>query len=456
MEVVFHSDYWPFIVLLLSVAMVVILITRLRFHPFVALMLSAIFVGLISTDLPKVPGQNPLTTAVELPMSEFGIMAGKIAWVIALAAIIGTAMMESGAAEQIVNRLLKTLGEKRAALALIISGFVLSIPVFFDTVFFLLIPLGITLALKTGKDFVLYVVAIGGGAVIAHSIVPPTPGPLIMAEILNIELGTVILVGLVAGIIPAIAVFGVAKWLNKKLNIPVRVADKHVTSVQNPPSLILSTLPVIVPLLMISLASIVASITGNVPDWIAFQGNKNIAMGTGAVLALYLWSKTQKLTSKDLWEGIAKPLEIAGVIILITSAGGAYGAMIKHSGIGDAISLTTAGFNVNYILLAWMIAAAMKIAQGSGTVSMIATAAIMAALIGPNAQLPYHPIYILLSIGFGSLFISWMNDSGFWVVARMSGFTEREALQTWTVLLGILALVGLFQVLLMSWILPLV
>jgi GntP family gluconate:H+ symporter len=456
MEMIFYSDYWPFIVLLLSVAMVVILITRLRFHPFVALMLSAIFVGLISPDLPKVPGQNPLTTAVELPMLEFGIMAGKIAWVIALAAVIGTAMMESGAAEQIVNRLLKTLGEKRVALALIISGFILSIPVFFDTVFFLLIPLGITLALKTGKDFVLYVVAIAGGAVIAHSIVPPTPGPLIMAEILNIELGTVILAGLVAGIIPAIAVFGVAKWLNKKLDIPVRVADKHVTSVQNPPSLMLSILPVIVPLLMISLASIVASITGNVPDWIAFQGNKNIAMGTGAVLALYLWRKTQKLKSKDLWEGIAKPLEIAGVIILITSAGGAYGAMIKHSGIGDAISLTTAGFNVNYILLAWMIAAAMKIAQGSGTVSMIATAAIMAALIGPNEQLPYHPVYILLSIGFGSLFISWMNDSGFWVVARMSGFTEREALQTWTVLLGILALVGLFQVLLMSWILPLV
>lgn len=456
METIFYSDYWPFIVLLLSVAMVVILITRLRFHPFVALMLSAIFVGLISPDLPMVPGQNPLTTAVELPMAEFGIMAGKIAWVIALAAVIGTAMMKSGAAEQIVNRSLKTLGEKRAALALIISGFVLSIPVFFDTVFLLLIPLGITLALKTGKDFVLYVVAIAGGAVIAHSIVPPTPGPLIMAEILNIELGAVILAGLVAGIIPVIAVFGVAKCLNKKLDIPVRVADKHVTSVHNPPSLILSILPVIVPLLMISLASIVASITGNVPDWIAFQGNKNIAMGTGAVLALYLWRKTQKLKSKDLWEGIAKPLEIAGIIILITSAGGAYGAMIKHSGIGDAISLTTAGFDVNYILLAWMIAAAMKIAQGSGTVSMIATAAIMAALIGPNEPLPYHPVYILLSIGFGSLFISWMNDSGFWVVARMSGFTEREALQTWTVLLGILALVGLFQVLLMSWLLPLV
>ncbi len=456
MESIIHSDYWPFVVLLLSVVVVVVLIARLRFHPFIALMLSAIFVGLLSPALSLIPGQSALVRAVELPMEEFGIMAGKIAWVIALAAVIGTAMMKSGAAEQIVNWLLQTLGEKRAAIALIISGFILSIPVFFDTVFFLLIPLGITLALKTGKDFVLYVVAIGGGAVIAHSIVPPTPGPLIMAETLNIELGTVILAGLFAGIIPAIAVLGVAKWLNKKLNIPVRVTDARITSVQNPPSLALSILPVIVPLLMISFASIVEVVTGHLPGWIAFQGNKNIAMGVGASLALFLWVKTQKLGSKELWAAVAKPLGVGGIIILITSAGGAYGAMIKHSGIGNAISLATEGLNVHYILLAWIIAAVMKIAQGSGTVSMITTAAIMAALIGPESQLPYHPVYILLSIGFGSLFISWMNDSGFWVVARMSGFTEKEGLQTWTFLLAILALVGLLQVLLLSWMFPLV
>jgi GntP family gluconate:H+ symporter len=419
-------------------------------------MLSAIFVGLLSPALPPVPGQNPLVTVVELPMAEFGSMAGKIAWVIALAAVIGTAMMESGAAEQIVNRLLKTFGEKQAAIALIISGFVLSIPVFFDTVFFLLIPLGITLAHKTGKNFVMYVVAIAGGGVISHSIVPPTPGPLIMAETLGIELGTVILAGLVAGIIPAIVVLGLAKWLNKKLNIPVRVINDRVTSIPNPPSLALSLLPVIVPLLMISLASIVQAITGSLPGWIAFLGNKNIAMSAGTFLALFIWKKTQKLGSKELWEAIAKPLEIGGIIILITSAGGAYGAMISHSGIGNAISLATQKFNVPYILLAWLIAAVMKIAQGSGTVSMITSAAIMATLIGPEVNLPYHPVYILLSIGFGSMFIAWMNDSGFWVVARMSGFTEKEGLQTWTFLLAVIALVGLLQVMLLSWILPLV
>jgi GntP family gluconate:H+ symporter len=413
-------------------------------------------VGLLSPGLPVIPGQNPLVTVVELPMAEFGMMAGKIAWVIALAAVIGTAMMESGAAEQIVNWLLRKLGEKQTAVALLISGYVLSIPVFFDTVFFLLIPLGITLAVKTGRDFLLYVLAIGGGASLTHTIVPPTPGPLIMAETLHLDLGTVILAGLAAGIVPAIAVLVAGKWFNKRTPIPVRVANAHVASIQNPPSLVLSVLPVVVPLFMISLTSVVAVVTDNVPGWIAFQGNKNIAMSVGAIIALLLWARTKRLGSNELWAAAAKPLEVAGIIIIITSAGGAYGAMIQHSGVGQAIQAATEGFQEHYIILGWIIGAVMKIAQGSGTVSMITSASIMAALTGPESQLPYHPVYILLGIGFGSLFIPWMNDSGFWVVTRMSGFTEKESLRTWTPFLGILSLVGLLEVLLLSWLLPLV
>jgi len=452
----FYSAYWPFVVLVLSIVLVVLMIGRWRIHPFIALILSAIFVGLISPSIPSLPDQVPLVSIVELPMIEFGVMAGKIAWVIALAAIIGTAMMESGAAEQIVKWLLKTLGEKQAALALALSGFILSIPVFFDTVFFLLIPLGITLALKTGRDFVLYVIVIGGGALISHSVVPPTPGPLIMAETLGIDLGTTILAGLISGIIPTIALLWVAKRLNKRMNIPVRVPVPEVSATHNPPSLMLSVLPIVLPLLMISLASVVEAVTGRIPDWIAFQGNKNIAMAVGTCVALLIWARAKKLRVNDLWKGVAQPLEIGGIIILITSAGGAYGAMIQHSGIGEAIKYATQGFNVHYLVLAWLIAAIMKIAQGSGTVALITTAAIMAALTGPEYALPYHPVYVFLSIGFGSLFGSWMNDSAFWVVARMSGFTEREALHTWTFSMCVLSVVGFAQILVLSWVFPLI
>jgi GntP family gluconate:H+ symporter len=172
-------------------------------------------------------------------------------------------------------------------------------------------------------------------------------------------------------------------------------------------------------------------------------------------IALWLWARGRNLKATELWSAASKPLEIAGVIILITSAGGAFGAMIKHSGIGAAIETATGYFQINYLILAWVIAAVMKTAQGSTTVAMITSASIMYGLIGTGAELSYHPIYLLMAIGFGSLFISWMNDSGFWVVAKMSGFTEKEALQTWTVALALIAFVGLAQVLLFSWLLPL-
>ena len=177
-------------------------------------------------------------------------------------------------------------------------------------------------------------------------------------------------------------------------------------------------------------------------------------MAIGTAIALWLWAKHQNLDASSLWKNVSKPLEIAGIIILITSAGGAFGAMIKHSGIGDAIELATTNFQVHYIILAWLIAAVMKTAQGSSTVALITASSIMYAIIGNGADLPYHPMYILLAIGFGGLFISWMNDSGFWVVAKMSGFTDKETLQSWTILLASIAILGLVQVILLTYLLP--
>ena len=263
-----------------------------------------------------------------------------------------------------------------------------------------------------------------------------------------------ILAGMATGFIPALGVLIVGKRINDRFDLPVRVPFRSPDADQELPSLFLALLPVLVPIVLISLASVTEVMLGELPSWIAFLGNKNIAMTIGTTLALWLWARQRNLSASSIWTAIAKPLEVAGIIILITSAGGAFGAMIKHSGIGDAIELAMENFQVHYVLLAWIIAAVMKTAQGSGTVSMITSASIMFAIIGTGGELPYHPMYILLAIGFGSLFISWMNDSGFWVVAKMSGFSEKEALSTWTVLLASLGLIGLVQVLLLSYLLP--
>jgi GntP family gluconate:H+ symporter len=476
-------SYWPLVVLAVSVMFVVAGIALLRLHAFVVLMLAAILIGLMSAQLPGVPPGNALVQAVELPMTEFGVAAGRIAFIILMASIIGMCMLESGAADSIVRRLMAVLGETRAALALLASGFLLSIPVFFDTVFFLLVPLARALAMRTGKNYMLYVMAICAGGVLTHSLVAPTPGPLLVAEALRpvgVELGASMIAGLAAGVLPAIGALYLVQWLNRRVPVPVRdvpgasLADLNVI-VNRPtadlPAFSVSMLPIVLPVLLIagasfvgmaqaSLPGVVAALGGpesfsDIKHWVDFVGNRNVAMLVGTAIALALLARQKGMGVRQLGDAMGPPLEMAGVIILITAAGGAFGAMIRHSGVGDVIAALARGHGINLVLLAWTVTAVIRLAQGSATVAMVTGVGLMAAIVGDGSMLPFHPLYLFLAIGFGSLIGSWMNDSGFWVVGKLSGFTERETLMTWTVLTTYVSVVGLVEVLLASYIIPL-
>jgi GntP family gluconate:H+ symporter len=292
-----------------------------------------------------------------------------------------------------------------------------------------------------------------------------------MAETLGIDLGQSILAGLAAGLIPALGVIWAAGWMNARWPIPLReaagapLADLQVVLDKRDdelPSFGVSILPVALPVVLIGLASVLglggnasgSDLESAIRKGVAFLGNKNVALSIGTCIALWILARQKGLGRDRILEVVGPPLETAGVIILITSAGGAFGAMIKHTDLAASIEGATRGGGVNFIVLAWLIAAVMKIAQGSGTVSMITTAGLMAAILGDGSGLAYHPMYIFLAIGFGSLMISWMNDSGFWVVCKLSGFTEKETLKTWTVLLALISLIGLIEVLLLSRLLP--
>ena len=402
----------------------------------------------------------------------FGNTAGGIGLVVALAAIIGTCMMGSGAADRIVRALLNAFGEQRAGIVLLLSGFLLSIPVFFDTVFFLLIPLARALSLRTGKSYTLYVIAMAGAGAITHSMVPPTPGPLMIADGLKLDLGVAMMAGMVASILPAWLVLTLAKRFDKKLNIPMRdtpgTASDELKSIVDKkdhelPGLFVSSIPVAFPVVVISLVSILKLLGKSPGDLLGFIGSPNIAMLIAAGFAILTFA--QQLVrndnslrgnlSKTLSEKLEAPLLTAGVIILITGAGGAFGGMIRLAGVGETIEALANEFNISYVLLAWLATAVVRIAQGSATVAMITGVGLMSAVIGDGSGLDYHPLYIFLAIGFGSITLSWMNDSGFWVVQRLSGFTEKETLRTWSVLLTAIALLGLAQTLLFSKILPL-
>ena len=453
-------SFWPLWVLLIGTLAVVLFIVVFRLHAFISLMLAAIIVGILGQHASD--GLNIWVAAVENSMIEFGNTAGKVSFVIAIASVLGIALTESGAAERIVNQLISVFGEIRAGIALLFAAFILSIPVFFDTVFFLLVPLAIVLAQKTGKNFTLFVMVIACGAIITHSVVPPTPGPLLMAIDLKLDIGLAIGIGILSGIIPAIAGYKFSQRQNAITPIlpPSYGPDGATKSENELPSFGLSILPILLPLLFIIAASIIKVLYPDRDDFftqgIAFIGNKNIAMFLGLLVALYLWAKHKNLDLTALGAQMERPLEIAGLIILITAAGGAFGAMIRNTGIGDMIqALSTNGFSINLVIIAWIMAVVLKFAQGSSTVAIITTAGIMSGLIS-SGGLPYHPIYIFLAIGYGAMVGSWMNDSGFWIVGKLSGMSEKETLHTWTALLAVIGLVGGIQALLLSYMLPLV
>lgn len=463
-------DIWPFVVLACSVGLIVLLITVLRVHAFLALVLAAFAAGLLSRPgtLPgEADGKSHWVQAIEVTTSEFGVTAGKIAVVIGLAALIGMCLMESGAADKVVRRFLAVFGEKRAGFAICVSGYVLSIPIFFDTFFMLLLPLAQALALRTGRDYVLYLLAICCGGVVTHSLVAPHPGPLAMAEALHLDLGLTVWAGILVGFIPVMVSWQVAKWLNRRYPVPLRetatgrledlrrLAEKPESEL---PPFVLSILPVILPIALISLASTFAAVKSWREGWpvvyraIEFLGNRNVALLIGAGIALWLLVRQRGLGRRQVESLLGPPLGVAAIVILITSAGGAYGLMLKNAGVGVAVQSLVAGHNINLVILAWLLAAVIRVAQGSATVAMLTTSAMIYPMMGDG--LPYHPVYVFMAIGFGAMILSWMNDSGFWVVSKLSGMTEQETLRTWTVIATVNSVVGVTVCWVLSRVLP--
>jgi GntP family gluconate:H+ symporter len=488
------QDYWPFAVLAISVAFIIIGISKLRMHAFIALVLAAMLAGLLTGkdrwDILQKDGTvktlSPMVGVVEMVSKGLGDTARDIAISIALAAVIGMCLMESGGADKVVRRFLAFFGEKKAGWALLWSTFILSAPIFFDTMFMLMAPLAMALRLRTGKDYTLYILAVCCGGTVTHSMTVPHPGPVAVVDDLHLNVGESIIGGLIIGAITCFFGFLVSKWLNVKTDVPLRetngISLQELQGVSSRaeeelPSFFWSMTPVILPILLISLTTVfelaqLSSKAGagwgqglmalcggeagfaSTRAWVDFIGHKNIALLIGAFISLWVLARQRGFGLKKLEELVGPPLETAGMIILITSAGGAFGLALRSAGVGDAVKALAQGYSINLILLGWIVAAVVRVAQGSATVAMLTTSSIMAPMIAGGA-LDCHPVYLFTSIGFGAMFCSWMNDSGFWVVSRLSGMTEKETLRTWSLQLTADAIIGLLVTLGLSKLLPL-
>lgn len=406
--------------------------------------------------------------AVDRLLSAFGSTAGKLGVLIALASVLGECLLVSGAAGRIVHGILAVAGPRRLTPALSISSFILAIPVYFDTVFFLLLPLARAMWRQTGRGYLKYVLAIVVGGTLAHSLVPPTPGPVLVADLLDVPLskmfagGVVIgLCGVAVGYIYLSIIAARWKWMDQPQGDVFDVnGDKEspslMTASESSPSLWASIMPLVLPLLLI----VGGSITEQLPavrglrESVSFLAQPVVALATGTAVAMILlaWHTTSTDTFK---RAIAQAVSGAGSVILITSAGGAFGQMIQQSDVAHLIATAFPAFTGGYALLwiAFFVTALIRGVQGSATVAMITSVGILAPLIAAG-ELQYDRMYIAIAIGCGSKPLAWMNDSGFWVVGQMSGMSDTQTLKTFSVLLTIMGITAMIATQIAVWLLP--
>ncbi|OGU60818.1 MAG: gluconate transporter [Ignavibacteria bacterium RBG_13_36_8] len=433
------------IYLLLSVVIIIYLTAKLKVHPFIALLLVAIVYGIFA-------GMSLENIVISIN-DGFGTTLGKIGLIIILGVIIGAFLENSGAAYAIAEKVLNVIGKNRVPLAMGIVGYFVSIPVFADSGFILLSPLNKSLSKKANISLATTAVALSLGLMATHTLVPPTPGPIAAAGILNADIGLVILWGLLVSALALI--FGLTfalKYASKTYIDPnpdissTQIEDK----LREAPGALKSSLPIIIPILLIILKSVITSfgsiINEDIVKFISFIGEPVIALLIGMFLSFILPKKLSKdMISTSGWVG--KALSDSASIILITGAGGIFGKVLQNSGIADIIGATLSDVNLS-IWLPFLLAAAIKTAQGSSTVSLITTASIMMPMmntLGFTGE--FEKVMVVLAIGAGSMVFSHANDSFFWVVTQLSGIDVKSGYRLYslgTFILGVSASVIIY------------
>lgn len=423
-----------------GIALLLFLILKLRIPAFIALLLTSIATGLMAGMEPGII----MDTVKEGMASTLGF----VATVIGLGAIFGGILEHTGSAGVLARYLLSKTGEKRAPSAMMGTGFLVAIPVFFDVGFIILYPVIAALHHKTGKSIIHYALPLLAGLAATHAFIPPTPGPLAVADILGAPLGWIVLVGFAAGL-PAAYVSGIVygKFLGDRLNVSVPELEPISDS-----SIELPSIRRVLPILLLPIVLIVGSalLSSGLVDTGSPKANGVLAMLChpfsalilANLLAWYLLGKKAGLSDEQMADISTKSLYPAGVIILVTGAGGVFKEVLIDTGAGKMIaeSMQEAGFSV--IVFAFLAATLIRVLQGSATVAMITGAGLVAPLLGVYALSDLQLAALVISIASGATMASHLNDSGFWLVKEFLGLSTQAGIRTWTVASSLLGLVG--------------
>lgn len=434
-----------FIGLVVAIAVLIFLVLKTKIHALLALVIAASIAGLSAGMLPE--------DVIASITSGFGSTLSTIGLVVGFGVMMGAILEASGAAEKLALSLIRWLGAKKEEWALAVAGWIVSIPIFVDSAFVILNPLVRALSRSSGRSVLTLGIALAGGLVLTHHAVPPTPGPLGAAGIFGVPVGEMILYGVVLTLPSLVATTLYAKAMGPRIEAMVLADTGEPLSASEAleefnelaegrdkelPSLFMSMLPIVLPIFLIFLntgvSALAAGEPNSVPEWLVgattFIGNPVIAVGLGVIVAIY--GLAREIPRRETLSIMEKGIESAGIILLVTGAGGALGQVLRDSGVGDAIGQAVAELPLPAILIPFLIGTMVRLVQGSGTVAIITSASISAPIL---ADIPDVNLVLAAQAScLGAMIFSYFNDSLFWVVNRMLGVKEvKHQMLTWSV-----------------------
>ena len=433
---------------LVTIIGLVLLITRFKIHPFVALTLASGFLGLTSG--------MPVDKVMKSFQDGFGGVLGFVGILLALGTMLGKLMADSGGADQIARTLVRVFGKDRVHWAMMFSAFLVGIPLFFEIGFVLLIPLVFIVARSTGLSIVKIGIPLLAGLSAVHGLVPPHPGPLLAIGVFNADIGKTIFYGLIVAL-PTAMIAGpiYGKWISKYIpGTPSQELMEQMakeSNTENLPGFGITLVTILLPvflMLLKTLADIVLKDGNVIRVWMDLIGHPITALLAALLLAFYTFGSARGFNRQQILKLLDQSLAPVAAIVMIVGAGGGFKQMLVASGVGDVIGHMAVQAQISPILLAWLVAAVVRIATGSATVAIITGAGIVAPVVGMipgvNREL------LVLATGAGSLILSHVNDAGFWLVKQYFNMTVAETFKTWTAMETILSVVGLIFILLLS------
>ncbi len=435
-----------------GIALVLYLIIGVRVHAFVALLIGSLVIG--------VTAGMPLTTVLESVTTGAGSTLASIAVIIGLGAMFGRLLEASGGARVLSDELVKRSGERNAQWSLLAVGFIVAIPVFFDVAFIVLVSVVYGLCRRTGRPIVFYALPLLAGIAVTHAFIPPTPGPIAVAGLLGADLGSVMLFGTLVGL-PAAIVAGpiYARFITRL--VPSGVPPYMQTDGDNRPAGVRRRLPgagLIAALIALPLGLIVAATladsalpaTGGLRSFVIFLGHPVVALLVTTILCFWLLGVRCGYSREEVQNIATGALEPAGIVILVTCAGGVFKQVLIDSGVGAVFSDWLAASALTPLLLAFATAATVRIIQGSATVAMLTAGGLVSAVLEQQQYSQSMLALLVVSIAAGATCASHVNDSGFWLVNRYLGLSVADTLRTWTVTSTIIAVVSMMLIVALS------